>query len=100
MSQPEGIKKSISLIIAHYRGDKSLRKFAAEINEILPDPISHQTVKNWQDQVHIPDWNAFYVIACIYSDWRRSMAVKIMNVLKPDMHNPDLAKSNDDRDIQ
>ncbi len=94
MSQPDGIKQSISIIIARYRGDKSLRKFAAEISEKLPGRISHQTIKNWQDGIYAPSYREFYMIANLNDDWRRSMALELMKILRPDLHIPDLRKPN------
>ena len=94
MSQPSGIKQSISLIITRYRGDKSLRNFATELSENLPGRISHQTIKNWQDGIYTPSYKEFYLIADLYDDWRRSMALEIMMILRPDMNNPELRKPN------
>jgi hypothetical protein len=75
---------SIRLIIQSYRGGKSLRKFAAEISEKLPEKISYQSIKNWEDGRYIPNYYKFGEVARIYDDWRRTLALEIRQALRPD----------------
>jgi len=64
----------IPVIVKSYRGEKSLRKFAAELSEKLPEKISYQSIKNWEDGRHIPNYYEFGEVARIYDDWRRTLA--------------------------
>ena len=91
MNNIEISKQSISKIVSSFRGDKSLRDFAADLSSKLPQPISHQTIKNWEDQVFIPEYYPMLAIAMHYSDWRREMALKILAVLKPELYARDEA---------
>ena len=75
---------SVQLIFKSYRGEKSLRKFAAELSEKLPEKISYQSIKNWEDGRHIPNYYEFGEVARIYDDWRRTLALEIRQALRPD----------------
>ena len=83
------IKKSISLIVARYRDGKSLREFAGELSEKTPVPISHTTIKNWEDQVFVPEYYPILAVAMHNDDWRRQFALDILAVLKPERYKPD-----------
>jgi hypothetical protein len=87
-------KQSISLIVTRYRGDKSLREFAADLSSKLPEPISYTSIKNWEDKVFIPAYYPMLAIALHNDDWRRQFALEILAVLKPELHNPDLSNTN------
>ena len=86
----EIVKQSISLIVTRYRGEKSLRDFAADLSSKLPEPISYVSIKNWEDKVFIPAYYPMLAIALHNDDWRRQFALEILAVLKPELHNPDL----------
>jgi hypothetical protein len=84
--------KSISLIVARHRGEKSLRDFAADLSSKLPESISHQTIKNWEDGNNKPAYHLMLAIALHNDDWRRQMALEILEVLKPSYYTPDQLK--------
>jgi len=86
------MKQSISLIVKRYRGSKSLREFAADISSKSPQPISHVTIKNWEDQVFVPEYYPMLAIALHNDDWRRQFALDILAVLKPEFYSPDPIK--------
>ena len=75
---------SVQLIFKSYRGGKSLRKFAAELSEKLPEKISYQSIKNWEDGRYIPNYYEFGEVARIYDDWRRTLALEIRQALRQD----------------
>jgi hypothetical protein len=74
----------IPLIFKSFRGEKSLRKFAAELSEKLPEKISYQSIKNWEDGRYIPNYYEFGEVARIYDDWRRTLALEIRKALRSD----------------
>jgi hypothetical protein len=83
---------NIPTIISKYRGEKSLRTFAAEVSERMPEPITYQTIKNWEDEVTRPSYYFMLAIALHNDDWRRTMALEILAVLKPGYYTPDQLK--------
>jgi hypothetical protein len=87
-------KQSISLITARYRGEKSLREFADDISSKLPEPISYQSIKNWEDGAFIPEYHLILAIALHNDDWRRQFALDLLAVLKPQYYTPDQLKIN------
>jgi hypothetical protein len=70
----------------------SLREFARAINEVMAvfgDGISHQTVKNWEDRVHLP--RTYFMIQLgleAPNDWRRDFAQDILSALRPNLYQP------------
>lgn len=86
------MNKSISEIIIEYRGDKSLREFAFELSNKMPEPIPYQTIKNWEDGIK-PAFYTILAIALHNDDWRRQFALDILAVLKPEMYAPDKSVS-------
>ena len=70
----------------------SLREFARALNEVLAvfgDSISHQTVKNWEDRVHLP--RTYFMIQVGLespNDWRRDFAQDILAALRPNLYQP------------
>lgn len=80
---------SIPTIVSKYRGEKTLREFAAEVSEKLADPITYQTIKNWEDGAFIPSYYFILAVAMHNDDWRRDMALEILAVLKPELYTPD-----------
>lgn len=86
------INSAISSIVSRYRGDKSLRIFAEELGEKMPESISHQTIKNWEDGLRRPGYYEMLAIALHNDDWRRQMALEILQVLKPEFYTPDQIK--------
>lgn len=81
---------SVTQIIKSYRGAKSLRKFAAELSEKLPDKISYQSIKNWEDGRYIPNYYEFGEVARTYDDWRHTLALEIRQALRPDHSDPEI----------
>ena len=70
----------------------SLREFARTLNqalEVFGDSISHQTIKNWEDQVHLPR-TYFMIQIGVQSpnDWRRDFSQDILSALRPNMYQP------------
>ena len=90
----EIMKQSISLIVTRYRGEKSLRDFAADLSSKLPEPISYVSIKNWEDKVFIPAYYPILAIALHNDDWRRQFALEILAVLKPEYYQPDTIQKN------
>ncbi|OGC95327.1 MAG: hypothetical protein A2W25_05265 [candidate division Zixibacteria bacterium RBG_16_53_22] len=82
----------ISEIISKYRGDKSLRDFATDLSEKMPESISHQTIKNWEEGIK-PQYYTILAIFITYDDWRGAFALEILRVLKPELYKPDPIKS-------
>ncbi|MQC26277.1 MAG: hypothetical protein DWG76_02355 [Chloroflexi bacterium] len=78
----------------HGPGDQpaSLRAFAALLSESLQSyerQLSHQSIKNWLDQRHLPDRFLMHQIADIaLHDWRGDFALDILAALDPGSHRP------------
>ena len=85
---------TIPEIVSKYRGEKSLRDFAADLSSKLNDPITHQTIKNWEDGIYKPSYYFILAIALHNDDWRRQFALDILAVLKPEYYAPDQSKIN------
>jgi len=88
------VNQSISLIVARHRGKKSLREFAADLSSKMDEPISYQTIKNWEDGARRPAYNIVLAIALQNEDWRRQFALEILAVLKPELYQPDQSQTN------
>lgn len=67
----------------------SLRTFADELSKKMPETISHQTIKNWEDGFRVPSYYLILAIALHNDDWRRQFALEILQVLKPEYYTPD-----------
>lgn len=80
---------TIPEIITKYKGSNTLRGFAELISEKMIEPISYQTIKDWEDGNYLPRYYTILPIALHYDDWRRQMALEILSVLKPELHNPE-----------
>ena len=70
----------------------SLRAFAESYTEILApfdESISHQTVKNWEERMHLPRVS-FIVLAELASppDWRRDFSRDMLSALRPKLYKP------------
>src|SRR4030042_5435282 len=83
------VKQSISLIVTRYRDGKTLREFAADLSSKMVEPISYQTIKNWEDGAYKPAFYLIMAIALQNDDWRRQFALEILAVLKPELYSPD-----------
>lgn len=92
-------RRAVSDIVYAYRhlmgedgAPLSLRAFAAELNHVLAemeDSISHQTIKNWEDRVHLP--RVYFMIQVgimAPHDWRRDFAQDILAALRPNLYQP------------
>ena len=88
----------ISQIITKYKGESSLRDFANLLSEKMVEPISYQTIKDWEDGSYLPRYYTILPIALHYDDWRRTMALEILAILKPDYYAPDSLKIVSKRD--
>lgn len=99
MNNNNNVNHSISLIVARYRGEKSLRDFANELSSKMLEPISHQSIKNWEDGETKPSYYVILAIALHNDDWRRQFALDILEVLKPDYYKPDARRFNPLTDI-
>jgi hypothetical protein len=70
----------------------SLRAFARALNEVLAvfgESISHQTVKNWEDRVHLP--RTYFMLQLgleAPNDWRRDFAQDVLSALRPNLYQP------------
>ena len=93
------IRRAVADIVYAYRqilGEHgspiSLRDFADTLNEILTslsEDISHQTVKNWEDRVHLPRTHYMIFIALQSpNDWRQDFAQDILAALRPKLYRP------------
>ena len=80
---------TIPEIVSKYRGEKSLREFVADLNSKISEPLSHQTIKDWEDGKYPPSSRTILPIAIQYSDWRRKFALDILAVLDPNLYGPD-----------
>src|SRR4030042_1716860 len=89
MNYINSMNQSISSIVARYRGEKSLREFAADLSSKMPELISQQTIKNWEDGGTKPSSNLMLAIALNNDDWRRQFALDILAVLNPEFYSPD-----------
>lgn len=70
----------------------SLREFAQALNqalEVFGDSVSHQTIKNWEDRIHLPR-TYFMIQIGVQSpnDWRRDFSQDILSALRPDLYQP------------
>lgn len=92
-------RRAVADIVYAYRyllgedgGPLSLRGFAAELTTLLAefdDSISHQTIKNWEDRVHLPRvYFMMQVRLMAPNDWRRDFAQDILAALRPKMYTP------------
>jgi hypothetical protein len=90
---------AVSRIVRQYRilagnSDRhaSLRQFAETLSEALQPlgrAISYQSVKNWQDQLYLPD--AFVMLRLSQAaryDWRGDFAVDILAAIDPASYLP------------
>ena len=94
MNNTDLVKQSISIIVTRHRGEKSLRDFANDLSARMVEPISYQTIKNWEDGTFIPAYNTVLAIALQSDDWRRQFALEILAVLKPEFYKPDQPNMN------
>jgi len=85
---------TIPEIVSKYRGEKSLREFASDLSSKMAQPITHQTIKNWEDGLHRPDYYFILAIALQNEDWRREFALKILAILDPNNYAPDPSNIN------
>jgi hypothetical protein len=92
-------RKAVSEIVRRYRRmlqrrDKPLplRAFASALSDVVAPfggGISHQTVKNWEDGLHLPE--GFFMMQVAHhapEDWRRDFAQDILAALRPDIYKP------------
>jgi len=94
MNNIQVLKQSVSLIIARYRGEKSLREFAADLNSKTYEPLSYQTISDWENGKYLPRYRTILPIALQYDDWRRQFALEILQELKPEFYKPDQPNTN------
>jgi hypothetical protein len=82
----ESINNSIPSIVSRYRGEKSLKEFAANLSGNMPKLVSYQSIKNWEDGIYKPAFYLILAIALHNDDWRRQFALDILAVLKPEYY--------------
>jgi hypothetical protein len=93
------IKHAVSEIVQAYRilqgrngRPATLRSFSDALSDVLQfhgGSISHQSVKNWEDRVHLP--HSFYMMQIALHapiDWRRDFAQDILAALHPSLYKP------------
>ena len=84
--------KPIQLITRKYRSqrDLSLRDFAKKLSEDLVggEKVSHQTIKNWEDGVHKPDFSFLVTMALTKRDWRGDFALDCLATIRPQIYEP------------
>jgi hypothetical protein len=91
-------RRAVSDIIFAYRQvhsstyhNLSFRQLAAHINEEIRgkhNAISYQTLKNWEDRLHIPRVYTLYRIALIANGWVSDLAYDLLSALRPDKYQP------------
>lgn len=82
------------MIVARYRGEKSLREFAADLSSNTKEPISFATIKDWEDKKYLPRTRTILPIALKYDDWRREFALELLAELDPKEYQPDKPKTD------
>jgi transcriptional regulator with XRE-family HTH domain len=86
------MNKPIQEIISKYRKQRnlSLRAFAKELSEGLKkeDKVTYQTIKNWEDGIHKPNFQFLMSLAMTVRDWRGDFAFDILAAMKPDIYEP------------
>ena len=93
------IKRAISDIVKTYRMMQrrkshplSLRDFSDALTEVLEPvggKISHQTIYNWENMVHLP--HSFYMkqmAALARDNWQQDFAKDVLAVLHPHDYKP------------
>ncbi len=93
-SEVELLKETVSTIVIRYRGEKSLREFAADLSSTMVEPISYNTIRDWENRTFLPRYYTILPIALNYDDWRRKFALEILAVLKPELYQPDQPGTN------
>ncbi|MBT3239389.1 MAG: hypothetical protein HON98_02675 [Chloroflexi bacterium] len=91
-------KRAISDLVFAYRHihghserPLSYRDFARECNQALKDTrheITYQSVKNWEDRVHIPRMSFLIPLAFSVKDWRSEFALDAIAILRPKLYKP------------
>lgn len=92
-------RRAVADIVFAYRylaGDEraplSLRTFAEQLNEVLAqfeESVSHQTIKNWEDRVHLPRvYSMLQIEMSAPPDWRRDFARDMLAALRPKFYRP------------
>ncbi len=88
--------KPIQYIVKKYRQQRglSLRRFAealqgdAILSADLGMEISHQTIKNWEDGIHNPQFSFLMMLAMTARDWRMDFAFDCLAALRPQLYEP------------
>lgn len=88
--------KPIQYIVKKYRQQRglSLRRFAealqgdTTLSADLGMEISHQTIKNWEDGNHKPQFSFLMMLAMTARDWRGDFAFDCLAALRPAVYEP------------
>lgn len=84
--------KPIQYIVKKYRQQRglSLRRFAEAVTSDLNlgMDISHQTIKNWEDGTHQPQFSFLMNLAMTARDWRMGFAFDCLAALRPAVYEP------------
>ena len=91
-------RRAVSDIIFAYRlvhspkpHPMSFRQLSAHINQAIRgkhNTISYQTIKNWEDRMHIPRVYTLYKIALIANGWVSDLAHDLLAALRPEKYQP------------
>lgn len=92
-------KRAISSIVRTYRSLQrrrehplSFRDFAAALSEVLEPiggAISHQSVKNWEDETHLPEaFTMKLLVIHANNNWQKDFAKDILAALHPEEYEP------------
>lgn len=91
-------KRAVSDIVFAYRqvyGTQnqplSYRELADAINPYISlenRHITYQTLKNWEDRLHLPRPGLVMHLAFNASDWQRAFAEDLLAALRPDLYRP------------
>lgn len=91
-------RRSVSDIIFAYRQihsskphPLSLRQLAKEINNALQGnhkAITYQTIKNWEDRMHLPRVYTLYTLALTSTGWISDLAHDLLAAVRPERYQP------------
>lgn len=91
-------RRAVSDIIFAYRQvhsskphPLSFRQLSEEINKAIKgkhNTISYQTIKNWEDRMHLPRVYTLYKIALIANGWISDLAYDLLAAVRPQRYQP------------
>lgn len=91
-------KRAVSDILFAYRqiyGSSgqplSFRQLADTLNQYIDldsRQVTHQTLKNWEDRLHLPRPGLIMHLAFNASGWQRTFAEDLLAAMRPDLYKP------------